>query len=502
MQHNGEKLARCCSLIGAHFVMAPLSFVWNYGNLSAYMDSYIQFNCSPGCADADSQWIIALFVASVCPGIFISGPATKRLGLKWALILATISCNAAYIACAWTLQASMIGTAVLMGFVNGLSLGTVMCVSFTYVRLWAGQHENLFLATVTSASTALAILENQIITEYVNPDNLKANARVGNKAYFSQIQIIEKVPQIIIILGAISLGFQILGLVLVSSPQPSTFAASPNVGGKNPVSRETDIHLKGSKGGNRSTDTRGLHIKSNLHNRDARHDYRSNEERKDARALHEQPTEDRHKEGNQECDDFSSLPYSYKPLENLHTRSFKALWLYANALSYGLILKNSYYKRFGLLYIQDDRFLTLIGSLIPVVASIARIGFGVCMDKGILTVKDSIILSLSANSVLCSFWFFIPRLNGIAYMFLILGLASVHSLIFTISAAGALQMFGSDHFAENFAMTYTGLTTSAIFAAVVSPLLLHAIGWFWLFFTCSAFSLIALGFAVATAMGR
>ncbi|RUS80970.1 hypothetical protein EGW08_011245, partial [Elysia chlorotica] len=363
-----EKFTKYCSLIGAHFIMAPLSFLWNYGNLSAYMDSYFQLYCAPDCVDFDSQWIINTYLACACPGVFLSWFMLKKVGLKTAGVIIMFMANLALIASAWTLQVSIVGTVMLMGVINGMGMGPTVCIGFMYINGWAGKNSGLLIGTATSAPTILSIAQNQIITAYVNPKNLKADTLIGVRAYFSQHEILTR------------------------------------------------------------------------------------------------------------------------PLEILRTGDFYALWLFGVALGFGLILKNNYYKQFGLLYINNDMFLTLVGSLIPVFASTARIVFGACIDRNILSIQDCLAISLAANSILCAFWFFAPQVDNILYMFLILFMACAHAVVHTIVGTGVAKLFGPDHYYINYGLVYSGSFVSAILSAFVVTPLLQAVGWFWLFASCSFLS--------------
>ncbi|GFR69318.1 oxalate:formate antiporter [Elysia marginata] len=508
MKFRTEKIAKILSLIGVHFMTAPASFLWNYGNLSAYMESYFRMYCYPHCVDGDSQWIINLYSACFCPGLCLSGPICKYLGFRWSGILAMITCNIGIISSAWIMRESVIGTAIMIGLLNGIGMGMSLCTAFMYVNAWAGKNKGLFVASVTSAPTILSILQNQIITEYVNPNNLKPDVQIGPRTYFSELSLLKRVPNVVFILGLMTLVLQLIGNAMVSTPHespPNAGEKSDNKGPNKPHSENSNGHALDSTASSLSDTEKTVIIDNESSN------YLSTEGAE--QNSHTTPLEGNapdektilkcgeHKSKEFKADTLlKSPPRSLKPLEAIKTGSFKALWLFVVALMYGLILKNNYYKQFGLIYIEDDRFLTLVGSLIPVTASIARITFGSLLDMKIISVKDCIVITLSLNSVLCAFWFFLPQVSSIAYMFLILALASMHSVTYTLAATGSLLLYGPDYFAINFAMVYTAATVLSIVTAFTVTPLLQALGWFWLFTSCGIVSAMALTFAVLITM--
>ncbi|GFO40582.1 oxalate:formate antiporter [Plakobranchus ocellatus] len=515
---RSEKYAKYLTLMGAHFVNAPLGFGWIFGNLSAYMESYFMCYCYPGCVDGDSQWILTLFLASGSPGLFFATPLIKRVGIKWAGIFAMIVCAVGLLTSSWTVGVSVIATAVFMGLINGMGAGVAVCAGFTFVKAYAGKHTGVFLATTISAPTILAIAQNQIITAYVNPKNLKADKRIGPKAYFSESEMLDRVPEVIFIIGAMTLGLQAFGYLLVSSPPPPAIPVKTQLdsqGGKVQDTEHQD-HSQAHCDGNtsHSANGNGLNPKSTLITSSTESlTYKSNVCCQDdfAKTLSEQshemhsnssavrPSIDASMEHSADINSSNCSCLSpFKPLETLRTRPFQVSWLYSLAMAYSFVLKNTYYKQFGLLYINNDRYLTLIGSLIPVVASSARVIFGGLMDKGIISLQDSMCISLSVNAVLFTFWYFVPQVSAIGYMFLVLGLAGIHSLVYTILAAGTLHICGEEHFTSNFNMLYSSETVGAILSALIVSKLLDTVGWFWLFASCSIVSLCVLSLTVLT----
>ncbi|GFO06819.1 oxalate:formate antiporter [Plakobranchus ocellatus] len=193
-----------------------------------------------------------------------------------------------------------------------------------------------------------------------------------------------------------------------------------------------------------------------------------------------------------------SILKSWKPSDTVKTPVFHAVWLFGASLLYGLILKSNYYKQFALLYINDDKFLTLVGTLIPIISTVSRIIFGVCLDKGLLSMKGTVVLSLSLQIILCAFWFFAPQVNAVIYLILILCLALTQCMVYSIIPTAAFHIFGPEHFFTNY-----GLFLSKNFLAgfltplVISPLL-DILGWFWVFTSVSIASMLALVYVILT----
>ncbi|GFN91625.1 oxalate:formate antiporter [Plakobranchus ocellatus] len=218
MWKTSEKCVKYCSIFGAHLVMAPVSFLWIFGNLSAYMDSYFRFSCYPKCADCDTQWLLALYIAGGCPGGLLTKVLVKRLGLKWTGVFAMIICCLSTLGSAWVLQYSVAWTVILYSVFFGQAVGMNFSVSYQLVGGWAPENFALFTATVTGFPTTLSIIQNQLITAYVNPDNLKADAYVGHRTYFSQPEILHRVPMTVIMYGAMTFVIQMIGYILITNP--------------------------------------------------------------------------------------------------------------------------------------------------------------------------------------------------------------------------------------------------------------------------------------------
>ena len=180
------------------------------------------------------------------------------------------------------------------------------------------------------------------------------------------------------------------------------------------------------------------------------------------------------------------------PAEIIRTSSYWVLWVAWGGLIFGLMLKNCFYKQFGLLYIRDDKLLTLLGTFTPLVTSIARVALGFCIDKHILSVKGSLVLGLSSSSVLCAFWYLAPQISGVLYAVLILCLSSVLGVFYVAFPIAIMRMYSSAHFSSVLAMLYTASFVVGLSVAVLTTPILHAVGWFGIFASGSFLNLVAL----------
>ncbi|RUS91641.1 hypothetical protein EGW08_000614, partial [Elysia chlorotica] len=405
-----------------------------YGNLSSYMDSYFQFACSPQCMDGDSQWILGLCVAMNCPGTLVTSYVANKVGLKMTGVMSAILVNVSLFAAAWSMKVSVFGTTILMGVMVGLVQGITSVVVYQYVYGWAADRSSLFIATSVGASTLLSLVQNQVITFIVNPYNLKPDAIRGSRAFFSQPELLERVPAAVFSYAAITAGLQLVGYLLLARRSSALLP---------PLS------------------------------------------------FSNEPQE---KEG--EPDEVKQI--SLTPSQALKTPTFYAAFLFGIVTQYSLLLKANFYKQFALLFIPDDRFLTLVGTFIPVVAASSRMSVGAALSARLITIKTACILSLSVNSVLCAFWYIVPQVDAVLYMFLVLSLALVQSMFFVIAPVVTLQNFGPEHFSTIYGLLMFSFAVVGLISPAVIPRLIHFLGWFGLFASASLMCLVTLLVVVCT----
>ncbi|GFN73860.1 oxalate:formate antiporter [Plakobranchus ocellatus] len=508
MSITKSNILKYCSIIGAHFIRAP--FLWIYGNLSAYTDSYFRFSCYPKCSDCDPQWLLPLYVAGMFPGFFMVKPLVKAFGLKWTGMIAMALTNVALLGSAWSIQVSIAWTAVMYLLLLGPGAGITVSVTFQVVSGWAPERAALLVASTSGMSTMLAVLQNQIITAFVNPKNLQPDAKIGPRTYFSQPEILDRVPEVLIIYGAMTLGLQLAGYLLITNPPSHSPDSSDKVkknfkcSATDPMTKEDDCiplddinsfddQKKNEAVKNYGTNSGNWKCKQSLD--------LSQTEKSDSSHYNHCEKFDSEVGGEEEMTKLrADKDWSYTPKEVLRSPVFYAVCFFGTAMEYSILLTSNFYKKFGLLYIHNDKYLTFVGTLVPIISTCSRVVFGIFMDKDLLSFKDATIIGLSLNSVLCAFWYLSARVSDILYMFIILGLAIAQSVLFVVIPTAALRLFGPTHLSTNYGLVASFTIISSILSPVVNSPLLHAVGWQWVFTTGSIFSLLVLCLMTVTSL--
>ncbi|RUS71631.1 hypothetical protein EGW08_020610, partial [Elysia chlorotica] len=429
------------TVIGVHLMVASVSMSWIVGNLLAYMNSFFRFQCSPYCFDGDPQWIVNLYNALFGVGLFVFEYIRNTVGLWWTTLLAILVHTSSFFLCVWAVQVSVVAVCVLMGVFMAAAAGVIMNAGFAYIHIRAPQNAEVYMITVIASGPLLNVVQNQIITSFVNPLNLKPDVYQSPWASFSQSEILQRVPTVIAIVASIDLGFQLIGFLL-------DHATTKPEDGSLQTTASKDVYLEVSNQG------------------------RTNQR------------------------DCETEQIQFTLQEATRTAKFWSLWLYGASTGLCTVLLTSYYKQFGLVYIDNDRHLTLLGSAMPLLVGLSGMLLGALKKKDLVNIHDSLVLSLSLNSLTSAFWFFAAMLGEAVYMVLILLMTFSHSFIFFVMANGTMQEFGNAHFATIYSVAFSGRPIVSLFSAAYLTPLLDAVGWFWVFMSSSVLSSVALVFTV------
>ncbi|CAG0907655.1 unnamed protein product, partial [Cyprideis torosa] len=183
------------------------------------------------------------------------------------------------------------------------------------------------------------------------------------------------------------------------------------------------------------------------------------------------------------------LPYEdLSPLSVLNRWEFYMLWFsfFLNQQAIGFI--NTMYKAFGQTFIDDDRFLSLVGAVASAFNCGGRVLWGALLDS--TSYKLSMIVASGLLSALYFSLIATATVGRALFAVWVWGIFLAFSGTFALLPTATTQAFGSAWAGSNYGLVFTNTLVSSL----VTSLVIQATnGWLWhhIFFLFAAFPLLS-----------
>ena len=290
-----------CALIGGFLIQLTLGSFYSFGNMMTYLTSYMRLHGSPALTYAD--FIVVQSVWGVTQGIImpLSGYISRLTGPRAAMLLGCAIFSAGAASTYWTLDCGLPWVATTYGFISALGQGIALIPTMTIGMRWFPDNKGTAMGIVVGGFGGGAFIFNQIQTAILNPENISTDGE-----YFTDPELLDRVPTLMLILGAMYFSIQLFACLLVTEPDINSELL--------PRSEEEALE----------------------------------DERKE-KILMDQLQDD--------GETFVS------PREALQRREFYLLWV--TRFSVVLITQSvsGFYKAFGQTFIKDDHFLSCVGAV-------------------------------------------------------------------------------------------------------------------------------------------
>lgn len=447
--------------------------------------------------DIDASWLLTIYLMCKLVGTFSGDLIVRLMGLRMATGCGIFSFIISFIMANLVVRHSIWAVALTFATVGGMGSSITFMCSLVYLADWFPRTTALVISMAFGSTAVGGTIINQIITSYINPTNLNPDESLGGIPFFSQLELLDRVPNVFLVLCGFTAAVQMVGFCLLKKPPE-----------KNDFDNGEESHL--------------LHNSSNsLENRYAigrRHSDQSvenigeNSQTSKGCALQNGSNElhlshtlnvDAHGNGsrhrstkNQPSNENLMLETSMTPLQMLKSPTFYLLQSSIIAQSLGYILVLNYFKIFGQLWINDDKFLAFVASTMSFFIIFSMLICGPVIEK--FGIKNTLIGHLAVASVFLSIWYFIARFSRWWYLIWVIVLGSIHYNSRVMFPLLALQYFGKDFYAVNYGLIQ--VTASVVFL-VGPPLfawLLATFGWFGLFLCISLVSFLAMMIIMCT----
>ncbi|XP_077987972.1 apicoplast pyruvate carrier 1-like [Glandiceps talaboti] len=438
-------------IAGGIMIHLSLGTHYTFGNLSPYMVSYMRSRSKPAdLSYEEAMWIYA--AAQACHGfaMYVGGFIDRKVGPRWTILIGGLFVSLGVALTYFTIMQSFYTVLLTYGLMYGIGVGVAYAPPLASAMRWFPGRKGLVSGCIVAGFGFGAFIFNPIQTAFINPNNLSPNATDPDdpdSLYFYQKSVLDRTPFCFVLLGAVFLTMQFIGIAMVKNP---------------PVETEEEAEEKEK-----------LIV-------------REGEEEK------------------KKPDDARSAGVTMGPGKMIRTRAFWTLWCIYLFNTQTQVLISTLYKAYGQIFIDDDLFLALVGSFSSVFNAFGRIMWGYLGDRWSFKVTMLIICAVNTFFMLT---LILTERGGDAMFFIwVCGIFLSFSGNFALFPPATARTFGQEYIGMNYGLMFTATMMSAITGSFLANALADMIGYLGLFMLCAAFStaafILTLTFNIKTPDGK
>ncbi|KAL3848576.1 hypothetical protein ACJMK2_019426 [Sinanodonta woodiana] len=490
-------------ILGGILIHLTLGTFYTFGNFSPYIISYLRYRSGEkDLKNVDSLWVQNVGKVTQCIGMVVGGLIFKKFGVRIAAAVGCTIFSGSVFLSYFAVQKSFIAFVATYGVMYGLGTFATYAAPITSAVKWLPNNPGLAGGFIIAGFGGGAFIFNQVITQYINPHNKAPDVIEGTDRYFSDDDLLDRVPTCFLILGGIYSGMQIIGIILITSPPAEETDIEVAIQGRN------GNYIKKEETQNYAfqPDVEDRHnpldecnvVTTEMNGSIAGDDVKSHDAQiGDSPAEHIHPKEsttfDDKTEGKSEFDakgHNSEQTVLQIIMITLKSRNFYVWLVVLLCMDSGIGFVTNLYKSYGQTFIQDDHFLAIVGSCSSIFNCIGRICWGAFMDRFTFKITLQCVTAIFASfvaTIIASEW------GGEPFFFVwVCALYMSFSGMYATLPGSLSNLYGADNIGINYGLVSSVTILSGIGTALLGSSVKSLIGWHGIFLLSSG--IVAIGF--------
>ncbi|CAD5210141.1 unnamed protein product [Bursaphelenchus okinawaensis] len=390
--------------------------VYTFGNILPYLVSYLRWKVNPNQTNGSLMWLQS-FMSGLPFAMLLGGILEREVGARMGAAIGSVMYVGGLLVSFFSIQVSFYWLLLTTGLIASFGQGMAYVNVLTQCQRWMPKNVGFVSGLITAGFGSGAFLLSPIQTKFINPHNLK----VDDDGYFTQPEILERVPYLFLLMGGMFAVIQTIGLLFIADPVQET-----------------------SDGGQESQSLISADGDSDI----------DDEVESDVRVITKE-----------------EIVKSWTFIILFFTLLCNAIWVQTTS---GL------FKAYAQSFIKDDFFLATVNSFAAIANCLSRIFWGYVADKSSYQLAMSIACTMGAVlmwGLPFVKWVASPSLFFVWICAMFVGIGATYCLI----PYAIHKCFGSANFAITYGFCQLCLAFSGILTALNSQFVLAMIGFDELF---------------------
>ncbi|KAK0395985.1 hypothetical protein QR680_001519 [Steinernema hermaphroditum] len=198
------------AVTGGVLLQLTFGIVYTFGNMLPYLVSYLRWKVNPDLDNGSMIWIQS-FMSGLPGAMIVGGIIERKVGPRFGAFLGSLIYTLSTALCYFSIQHSYFMLLVTMGLMQTFGYGVAYnCVLIT-AQKWLPHRVGLAGGLIVSGFGCGAFMISPIQTRYINPWNYSPNA----EGFFTQPELLERVPQVFLVLAVVFAVIQMIGLLFI-----------------------------------------------------------------------------------------------------------------------------------------------------------------------------------------------------------------------------------------------------------------------------------------------
>ena len=460
------------AVLAAGFLMElTLGTTHTYGNMVPYMVSYVRNQSAPAnLMSSDTVYLYALQYAGIASSVMLGGTLQQYLGPRIVSLCGGWFMSLGVALTYFTIQYSFWLAMLTYGFMFGFGIGLGYVIPLTCAVKWLPKYKGMANGIVLSGIGCSAMLFNFVQTAYINPSNYSPTCNApcnrGEEKYFTQQDLINRVPFVFLLLAFIYSVLQFVACIFLVYPSPTEQYC--------PVAKDNDSE---SKEENCQSTKQDGNTTDNAKSKSTTLD----------RIFLNLKLNRLFSSKSESTSDSDSANLS--PLQMLAKLDFYLLCIILVSEKIPLSFIITLYKVFGQNVIDNDHFLAAAGSVSAVFNLLGRIFWGALADK--TSYKLALLLQSTTMCFLLYTFYGVSILSPALYFIWLCGIFFCIGGLFSLLPTATATAFGLRYFGTNYAIIYSTGVIGVVLAAFIVGFFEHIFGWKWFFVVSGGINAVA-----------